>query len=219
MQAANRDAASLNILAVSKGMPVARIRAAHALGQKDFGENYAKELEAKVIALGPGPHWHFIGVLQANKSKLVARHCDWLHSLDRLHLAQRLNAQRPATAAPLQVLLQVRLEDSAQSPGVPPGQLAPLAKEIRHMPRLKLRGLMLMPKAPLEKRQHLFERLRHQLEALRRGGLEQLDTLSMGSSGDMEAAIAAGATWVRIGTAFFGPRPGPGHLAAKIPTL
>jgi len=210
---ARREASAVRLLAVSKLQPTALIRGAAAAGQREFGENYAQEGVAKIHELaGLGLTWHFIGQLQSNKTRDVAEHFDWVHTVDRARIAERLNAQRPAHAAPLQVLLQVRLEDEPGKGGVEPGNLPALAALVTRLPRLQLRGLMCMPPpaARPETQQKPFRRLRELRDALNAAG-HVLDTLSMGMSDDLEAAVLEGATIVRIGTALFGPRPPQGH--------
>jgi PLP dependent protein len=208
-RAAGRDVHSVTLLAVSKGQDVERIRAALALGLTQFGENYVEEALPKIEALeGSGASWHFIGRLQANKTRHVARHFSWVHGIDRLRIAERLAEQRPHDATPLQVCLQVRVADDPGKGGIDPDQVLELATQVAALPRLQLRGLMCMLpfEAALPEQHAAFARLRALAEAARRTDLA-LDTLSMGMSADMEPAIAEGATIVRIGTALFGPRP------------
>jgi len=205
---AGRDPAAVRLLAVSKQQPVEAIAAAADAGQQEFGENYVREGVAKVEALRGRPlTWHFIGQLQGNKTREVAEHCQWGHTVDRERVATRLDAQRPHQAPPLEVLLQVRLGDEPGKGGVEPADLPRLAEFVAGLPRLRLRGLMCLP-PPVddEARQRApFARLRTLLEDLNRRG-HALDTLSMGMSADLEAAVLEGATLVRIGTAVFGPR-------------
>jgi len=205
---AGRDPASIRLLAVSKQQPVEAIAAAAAAGQREFGENYAQEGVGKIEALRERALiWHFIGQLQANKTRDVAGHFQWVHTVDRERIATRLDAQRPHYAAPLDVLLQVRLGDEPGKGGVEPVDLPRLAEFVAGLPRLRLRGLMCIP-PPLadEDAQRVpFARLRELLEDLNRRG-HRLDTLSMGMSADLEAAVLEGATIVRVGTAVFGPR-------------
>jgi PLP dependent protein len=206
---AGRDVHSVTLLAVSKGQPTERIREALALGLTAFGENYVDEALPKIQALAGTPaSWHFTGRLQANKTRPVAQHFDWVHGIDRARVAERLSAQRPDNAPRLNVCLQVRVAEDAGKAGVDPGQCLALAQEVAALPRLQLRGLMCMLpfEAGLQEQHAGFARLRQLAGALRAAGLP-LDTLSMGMSADMEAAIAEGATIVRIGTALFGPRP------------
>jgi pyridoxal phosphate enzyme (YggS family) len=203
-----RDVHSVTLLAVSKGQDAARIRQALELGLAEFGENYLDEALPKIEALaGSGASWHFIGRLQANKTRAVAQHFSWVHGLDRLRIAERLSAQRPQQLPPLNVCVQVRVAEDPGKGGVEPDEALALARQVALLPGLRLRGLMCMlpyDSAPAD--QHAaFARLRLLAQDLRGAGLS-LDTLSMGMSDDMEAAIAEGATIVRIGTALFGPR-------------
>ncbi len=204
-QAVHRDAATVGLLAVSKTQPAAAIREAFAAGLRDFGENYLQEALDKQVDLDDLPLiWHFIGPIQSNKTKAIAEHFDWVHSVDRLKIAQRLSDQRPATLPPLNVCLQVNVSGEASKSGCTPQELGPLAEAVAAMPQLRLRGLMCIP-APTEdpaEQRAAFARLR----LLRDELALDLDTLSMGMSQDLEAAIAEGATWVRIGTALFGAR-------------
>ncbi|MBE7374987.1 YggS family pyridoxal phosphate-dependent enzyme [Pseudomonas lopnurensis] len=204
-QAAQREPAGVGLLAVSKTQPAAAIREAFAAGLRDFGENYLQEALDKQAELADlALTWHFIGPIQSNKTKPIAEHFAWVHSVDRLKIAQRLSDQRPAELPPLNVCLQVNVSGEASKSGCAPEALKPLAQAIAALPRLRLRGLMCIP-APSDDpaEQHAaFARLRALRDEL---GLD-LDTLSMGMSQDLEAAIAEGATWVRIGTALFGAR-------------
>ena len=207
---AGRSADSVTLLAVSKTQPAAAVRAAHAAGQRAFGENYVQEGLAKIEALAdlrPELEWHLIGPLQSNKTRVVAEAFDWVHSVDRLKIAQRLSEQRPAWAAPLQVCLQINVSGEDSKSGVAPAELPALAQAVTALPRLRLRGLMAIPEpAGDEAAQRQPHRaLRELLEALRQQGLA-LDTLSMGMSADLEAAVLEGATLVRVGTAIFGER-------------
>ncbi len=201
----HRDAATVGLLAVSKTQPAAAIREAFAAGLRDFGENYLQEALDKQVELDDLPLiWHFIGPIQSNKTKAIAEHFDWVHSVDRLKIAQRLSDQRPATLPPLNICLQVNVSGEASKSGCTPQELGPLAEAVAAMPQLRLRGLMCIP-APTEdpaEQRAAFARLR----LLRDELALDLDTLSMGMSQDLEAAIAEGATWVRIGTALFGAR-------------
>jgi pyridoxal phosphate enzyme (YggS family) len=208
---AGRDPGSIALLAVSKGAGAEAIAAACRCGQAAFGESYLQEAVGKLDALAADPatsgaSWHFIGPIQSNKTRAIAERFDWVQSVDRLAIAQRLSAQRPADRAPLSVLLQVNISDEATKHGVAASAVAPLAAEIAALPRLALRGLMAIP-APRDAAalQADFERMRALLEELNASGLA-LDTLSLGMSADLEAAIAAGSTMVRIGTAIFGSR-------------
>ena len=205
---AGRDPAGICLLAVSKQQPAATIHAVHAAGQRDFGENYLQEARPKLAALGGLPiTWHFIGRLQANKTREVAASFDWVHSVDRERIAARLDEQRPRNLPRLKVLLQVRVGGEVAHGGVDPVALPALAESVCAMRRLELKGLMCMPEpARGEAAQRgPFRRLRELLHELNQRG-HSLDTLSMGMSGDLEAAIAEGATIVRVGTAIFGPR-------------
>jgi PLP dependent protein len=207
---AGRDPATVRLIAVSKQQPVAAVAAAAAAGQADFGENYLQEAAAKVDALrGTGLRWHFIGRLQSNKTREVAERFHWVHTVDRLRVAERLDAQRPHHAGPIEVLLQVSLADEPGKGGVAPAELPMLAESVAALPKLRLRGLMCIPPpATGEAAQRAtFARLRELLVDLNRRG-HALDQLSMGMSDDLEAAILEGATMVRVGTAVFGPRDG-----------
>jgi len=199
------------VLAVSKTRDAEEVRAAAALGLRDFGENYVQEGLAKIEALaGLDLCWHFIGPIQSNKTRAIAEHFAWVHSVDRLKIAQRLSAQRPAQLPDLQVCLQVNISGEDSKSGVDPTELMALATAVAQLPRLQLRGLMAIP-APadtLAQQRVPFARLRSALVALQ-ATLPTLDTLSMGMSGDLEAAIAEGATIVRVGTDLFGPRATP----------
>ena len=208
--AAQRPVQSVTLLAVSKTFGAEAVREAHAAGQCAFGENYVQEALAKIAALADlrdALEWHLIGPLQSNKTREVAASFDWVHSIDRLKIAERLSAQRPAGLPPLQVCLQVNVSGESSKSGVAPAALPALANAVAALPQLRLRGLMSIPE-PAEDVQ--AQRAPHQLlhglfTALRRDGLA-LDTLSMGMSADLEAAIAEGATLVRVGTAVFGDR-------------
>jgi hypothetical protein len=210
-EAAGRPVQSVTLLAVSKTFDAALVAAAHGAGQRRFGENYVQEALAKIAALAalePRPEWHLIGPLQSNKTRVVAERFDWVHSIDRLQLAERLSAQRPPTLAPLSVCLQVNVSGEASKSGVAPAALAPLAHAVAALPGLRLRGLMAIP-APavgLDAQRAPHRALRGCFESLRAEGLE-LDTISAGMSDDLEAAILEGATMVRIGSAIFGRRP------------
>ncbi|MCC7487645.1 MAG: YggS family pyridoxal phosphate-dependent enzyme [Burkholderiales bacterium] len=207
--AAGRSANDIELVAVSKTLPAASVEAAYRCGQRHFGENQAQEGVEKVTALAalPGLTWHFIGPIQGNKTRAVAEHFHWVHGLDRERIATRLAAARPAALAPLQVCIQVNVSGEASKSGVAPGGELALAETIARLPRLALRGLMAIP-APhageaAQRRQ--FALLRRLKEALNVRG-HALDTLSMGMSADLEAAVAEGATMVRVGTAIFGAR-------------
>lgn len=205
---AGRDPAKIALLAVSKAWPAAMVREAAAAKQLQFGENYVQEAVEKITALADlGLEWHFIGPLQSNKTRLVAEHFAWVHSIDRLKIAQRLSQARGVISTPMQVCLQVNVSGEASKGGVAPEETAGLAREVAALPHLRLRGLMTMPEptediALLRSRFAMLRRLRDELNA---GGLA-LDTLSMGMSHDFEAAVMEGATIVRVGTAIFGER-------------
>lgn len=204
-RAAGREPASVQLLAVSKTKPASAIREIHAAGVRDVGENYLQEALAKQDELRDLPLiWHFIGPIQSNKTKAIAEHFDWVHSVDRLKIAQRLSEQRPAGLPPLNICLQVNVSGEDSKSGCAPADLPALAKAVAALPNLRLRGLMAIPE-PTEDRaaqEAAFASLRRLQE-----GLDlDCDTLSMGMSHDLEAAIAQGATWVRIGTALFGAR-------------
>ena len=203
--AVQRDVTSIHLLAVSKTKPAGALREAHAAGIRDFGENYLQEARAKQLELADLPLcWHFIGPIQSNKTRDIAEHFAWVHSVDRLKIAQRLSEQRPAELPPLNICIQVNVSGEASKSGCTPQDLPALATAINALPRLKLRGLMAIPE-PTEDRaaqDAAFAAVRQLQESLNMG----LDTLSMGMSHDLESAIAQGATWVRIGTALFGAR-------------
>jgi len=205
-QAAERDPTSVGLLAVSKTQPAEAIREANRAGLTDFGENYLQEALEKQAQLADLPLvWHFIGPIQSNKTKAIAANFDWVHSVDRLKIAQRLSEQRPTELPPLNVCLQVNVSGEASKSGCEPEEVTALAHAIAALPNLRLRGLMAIPEPAVDPaEQHAsFARLRQ----LQQGLNLDLDTLSMGMSQDLEAAIAEGATWVRIGTALFGARP------------
>ncbi|WP_292779595.1 YggS family pyridoxal phosphate-dependent enzyme [Methylophilus sp. UBA6697] len=198
----------VTLCAVSKAQPAAAIRAAYDAGQTVFGENYLQEALQKQAELEDcAIAWHFIGPIQSNKTQPIARHFDWVHSVDRLKIAQRLSDARPSTLAPLNICLQVNISEEASKSGASGQELLELALNIKQLPRLQLRGLMAIP-APcsdIEQQRDQFRQVRALFEQLNSHGL-QLDTLSIGMSGDFAAAIAEGATLVRIGTAIFGTR-------------
>jgi pyridoxal phosphate enzyme (YggS family) len=205
---AGRLPGSVRLLAVSKQQPLAAIEAAVQAGQFEFGENYVQEGVAKIAALRGRPvTWHFIGRVQGNKTREVAEHFQWVHTVDRERIATRLDAQRPPLAPPLEVLLQVRIGDEPAKGGATPEELPALAAAVSRLPRLKLRGLMCIPPPARDEaaQRAPFQRLRQLLEELNQRG-HALDVLSMGMSDDLEAAVLEGATLVRIGTAVFGPR-------------
>lgn len=207
---AGRERGEVRMVAVSKTREEREIRALHALGQRLFGENYVQEFVTKFDALGdldPAPEWHFIGTLQTNKTRAVAERAAWVHGVDRLKIAERLSRQRPAHMPPLQVCLQIDLSGETGKGGIAPDDAGRLAESVARLPQLRLRGLMAIPapcENPAEQRQPLA-RLRELRDTLNMHGLK-LDTLSMGMSDDLEAAILEGSTLVRIGTALFGPR-------------
>ena len=207
--AASRPRASVRLLAVSKTFPAEAVRALHACGQRAFGENYVQEAAAKMAALADltDVQWHLIGPLQSNKTREAATLFDWVESVDRAKIAQRLSAQRPAGRAPLNVLVEVNVSGEASKSGVPPEGALPLAREIAGLPNLALRGIMGIPAPtadPAAARAQ-FRTLARCFRQLQEAGLA-VDTLSMGMSADLEAAVAEGATQVRVGTAIFGAR-------------
>ena len=204
-KAAHRDENSIHLLAVSKTKPAQALREAYAAGLRDFGENYLQEALGKQLELADLPLiWHFIGPIQSNKTRAIAEHFDWVHSVDRLKIAQRLSEQRPAELPPLNICIQVNVSGEASKSGCTPEDLPALAAAISALPRLKLRGLMAIPEPTDDRAEQdaafaAVQKLRASLDL-------PLDTLSMGMSHDLESAIAQGATWVRIGTALFGAR-------------
>jgi pyridoxal phosphate enzyme (YggS family) len=207
---AGRDPGSVSLVAVSKTFPADAVAAVHAAGQAAFGENYVQEAVEKIESLGPQRgelEWHFIGPIQSNKTRAIAEQFDWVQSVDRLKVAQRLSEQRPAELAALNVLLQVNISGEGSKGGVAPADVEALARAVGRLPRLKLRGLMAIPepeddaarqRVPLAAMRALFDRLRA-------AGVD-IDTLSMGMSADLESAVLEGSTMVRIGTAIFGER-------------
>ncbi|MCE5361932.1 YggS family pyridoxal phosphate-dependent enzyme [Pseudomonas anguilliseptica] len=204
-QASQRDCAAVGLLAVSKTKPAAAIREAFAAGVQDFGENYLQEALEKQAELSDlALTWHFIGPIQSNKTKPIAEHFAWVHSVDRLKIAQRLSDQRPAHLPALNICLQVNVSGEASKSGCNPDELPELAQAVTQLPNLRLRGLMTIPEPTDDPSEQCaaFARLRELQQSLNL----DLDTLSMGMSHDLEAAIAEGATWVRIGTALFGAR-------------
>ena len=206
--AAGRSQDAVKLLAVSKTMPAQAVRDAHAAGQFAFGENYIQEGVDKIAALADLPlEWHCIGPVQSNKTKLVAENCAWVHSIDRLKIAERLSAQRPPNLPPLQVCLQVNVDGGPNKSGVPPLELLALAQAVAKLPQLQLRGIMTIPE-PAES-EAAARQVHHQAKALfdslNAAGLI-VDTLSMGMTSDLEAAVAEGSTCVRVGTAIFGER-------------
>jgi len=207
-RAAGREPGDIALLAVSKTFAANAVRAAHAAGQRDFGENYVQEAMEKIAALSDLPLcWHFIGPIQRNKTRAIAEHFDWVHSVDRVKIAQRLAESRPAGRELLDVCLQVNLSGEQSKSGVTPEGVRPLAEAVRTLPRLRLRGLMAIPEpgGDLSLQRRRFAGLRLLLEQLNTAGFG-LDTLSMGMSQDLEAAVLEGATIVRVGTAIFGER-------------
>jgi len=209
---AGRDGGAITLVAVSKTFPAEAVLAAADCGQRDFGENYVQEAVDKIVRLQElaprhRPTWHFIGPIQSNKTRAIAEHFDWVQSVERLKVAQRLSGQRPDHRPPLNVLLQVNISGEASKSGVAPAELPALADAVAALPRLALRGLMAIPepgpdpavqRRPLQAMKQLFDTLRRSHPAC--------DTLSMGMSADLEAAVACGSTMVRIGTAIFGQR-------------
>ena len=214
-QAAGRDPASITLLAVSKTFDVQAVLAAAQAGQRAFGENYVQEAIDKIAATRDmrehNPdlqlEWHFIGPIQSNKTRQIAEHFDWVHSVDRLKIAQRLSEQRPAEMPPLQICLQVNVSGEATKSGLEPDALLELARAVVLLPNIRLRGLMAIPEPTedVQQQRAAFAKLRFMQNDLQAVGI-QTDTLSMGMSADMDAAIAEGATIVRIGTAIFGVR-------------
>ena len=207
-----RDPNTIQLIAVSKTKPVEQVIQAINAGQLAFGENYVQEGVEKIQYFEKNmPNndliWHFIGPLQSNKSKLVAEHFDWMHTIDRLKIAQRLNDQRPKDMAKLNVLIQVNISQEASKSGVKPEEVADLVKQIVTLPNLNLRGLMAIPEIEndYDKQFNVFTKMQQLLQSLQKD-YPFMDTLSMGMSGDMQAAIVAGSTMVRIGTAIFGAR-------------
>lgn len=213
-QFAGRVPASVRLLAVSKTFPAEAVRAAALAGQHDFGENYIQEGVEKIVALQAMPDlpaltWHCIGPIQSNKTRLVAEYFDWVHTVDRLKIAERLSQQRPAHLPPLQVCIQVNADGGATKAGCSPAEAAALAHQVAQLPRLQLRGVMSIPDplpdaaamlAVHRRVVALFEALRQQ------SGLEHLDTVSLGMTADLDSAIAAGSTMVRVGSGIFGAR-------------
>ncbi len=208
---AGREPGTVQLLAVSKTQPAEAVRAAHAAGQRAFGENYVQEALDKIAALADlraQLDWHLIGPLQSNKTRVVAESFDWVHGIDRLKIAERLAEQRPAHLPPLNVCLQVNISGETSKSGLAPAELQAVARAVDALPRLRLRGLMSIPEpaADLAAQRRPHAALRGLLDDLRASGLSRLDTLSMGMSADLEAAVLEGATIVRVGTAIFGER-------------
>jgi hypothetical protein len=208
-QVARREGDDIRILAVSKKHSVNSITQACEAGLRDFGENYLREALDKIDQVAARPRWHFIGRIQSNKTRLIAEHFDWVQTVTNARIARRLSDQRPRKAAELQVCIQIRPTGSAEREGAGETELDVLADEICSLPGLKLRGLMIVPLPGLEQGaiRSEYARTRELLENLQRRGHDP-DTLSMGMSDDLEAAIMEGSTMVRIGTALFGQRPG-----------
>jgi len=207
-EALQGDSRTVTLVAVSKTRPASAIAEALAAGQRDFGENYVQEaLEKRAQLAGRGAVWHFIGHLQGNKAKDVARHFDWVHGVDRERIAELLSRGRPADLPPLQVCVQVNISAEATKSGVAPGEALALARQVAGLPGLRLRGLMGMasPSGDEARQREEFAALRREFETLSAAGLE-VDTLSMGMTHDFPAALAEGATMLRIGTAIFGER-------------
>jgi len=208
-EALQGDTREVTLVGVTKGQPPSRIREAHAAGCRHFGESYVQEVTAKMAALADlDATWHFIGRLQTNKARDVAQRFHWVHAVDRARLAAALSKARPATLPPLEVCIQVNISSEAAKGGVAPEAALALAREVRELPGLRLRGLMGMASATPERTEQRaqFRLLARTREAIGAAGIA-LDTLSMGMSDDFESAIAEGATMVRVGTAIFGPRP------------
>lgn len=214
--AAGRDPAGVRLLAVSKTFGADAVQQAVAAGQRDFGENYVQEGVDKIAAVRAALpdvvlQWHCIGPLQSNKTRPVAEHFDWVHTVDRLKIAERLSAQRPANLPPLQVCIQVNIDGGPTKSGVAPADALALARDVAKLPRLALRGLMAIPDHASQFEAQLAvhtraRRLFDEIAALREPGLEAFDTLSLGMTADLEAAIRAGSTMVRVGTGIFGGR-------------
>ena len=210
-QAAGRRPDEVTLLAVSKTFGADAVQAAHAAGQTAFGENYIQEAVQKITELRHLPlEWHCIGPIQSNKTRLVAEHFDWVHTVDRLKIAQRLSEQRPATLAPLQVCIQVNVDGGDNKSGVSPADTLALAQAVAVLPNLRLRGVMSIPEPASDfiASQAVLARVKAVFDALNAAGLG-LDTLSMGMSADLEAAVHAGSTMVRVGSAIFGGRVKP----------
>ncbi|MBB5204675.1 hypothetical protein HNQ51_001989 [Inhella inkyongensis] len=216
---AGRPRSAVQLLCVSKTQPADAVRAALAAGEHHFGENYVQEALDKMAALADlraNLVWHLIGPLQSNKTRVVAEQFDWVHSVDRLKIAERLSAQRPSHLPPLQVCLQLNVSGEASKSGVALAELPELARAVAALPGLRLRGLMSIPEpaADLESQRRPHHVLAQALSDLRDGGLA-LDTLSMGMSADLEAAVLEGSSWVRIGSAVFGARPAKQTMDAQ----
>ena len=205
----HRNARDIILVAVSKSVPAEALRGVHMVGQSDFGESYVREALAKMAALADLPLvWHYIGPIQSNKTRAIAENFDWAHSVDRLKIAERLSQQRPHSKGPLNLCIQVNISGEASKSGVAPAEVPALAQAVARLPQVRLRGLMAIPE-PTEDRdlsRRRFESLARLHAALQANRLP-LDTLSMGMSDDLETAIAAGSTLLRVGTAIFGDRP------------
>lgn len=206
--AANRENEHVDLLAVSKTWPADKLRLAAEAGQRQFGENYLQEALSKINELADlNLTWHFIGPIQSNKTKDIAQHFDWVQSIDRLKIAKRLNEQRPKTEPPLQICIQVNIDDEDSKSGINADQLTTFANQIQQFENLQLRGLMFIPTKSSDPQQQLNTfKLAHNLFIDLKAKFDNIDTLSMGMSGDMEAAITAGSTMVRVGTGLFGQR-------------
>ena len=216
---AGRDPESVRLVAVSKKQPVAAVLEAASAGQRDFGENFVQEGVEKIEQAGRDDLvWHFIGHLQSNKTRDAAEYFDWVHTIDRFKIARRLAEQRPAEKQPLNVCVQVNVDNEASKSGVSPDEAIDLAGRVDSLDRLRLRGFMCIPAAAddVEKQRRAFRRMRELADSARKRGLH-IDTLSMGMTADYSAAIAEGATLVRIGTAVFGPRPHKDDTNRKTP--
>ncbi|HAU57562.1 MAG TPA: YggS family pyridoxal phosphate-dependent enzyme [Comamonadaceae bacterium] len=216
--AAERDPASVSLLAVSKTFGPEAVLAAAQAGQRAFGENYIQEAVEKMAALrqmgAPPLQWHCIGPVQSNKTRLVAQHFDWMHTVDRAKIAERLSAQRPAHLAPLQVCIQINVDGGLNKSGVPPDEALALAQAVAALPQLCLRGVMAIPEPTPDYADQLalHQRVRAVFDQIRASGLpglEHFDTLSLGMTADLDAAIQAGSTMVRVGTGIFGGRARP----------
>jgi pyridoxal phosphate enzyme (YggS family) len=219
---AQRPAAAVTLVAVSKTFGADAVVALARCGQRHFGENYLQEALPKIAAVrAAAPElalaWHFIGPIQGNKTRPIAEHFDWVQSVDRLRIAERLSEQRPPQLPPLNVLLQVNVSGEASKSGVAPDEAATLARAVAALPRLRLRGLMAIPEPAGEPEQQRppLAAMKRLFDSLRAAGMADWDTLSMGMSADLETAIAEGATMVRIGTALFGARSARQPTAAR----
>jgi pyridoxal phosphate enzyme (YggS family) len=204
----NRDSDNISLLAVSKKKPAVDLRSAYDCGQRDFGENFLQEAQVKIGELSDLEIvWHFIGPVQSNKTRALAESFDWVHCVDRLKIAQRLSDQRPDSMPPINICIQVNIDLEASKSGVAVGDIFELAQAINRLPRIRFRGLMAIPaqQSDFKNQRKPFAKLRQVLEDLQQRGFD-CDTLSMGMSHDMQAAIAEGSTLVRIGTAIFGER-------------